>query len=80
MCGLQDPFSQEPLIPATKPPFIQILHIDSIHWNTVVAIDDHTVKMYDSLYRTLGQSTSMQSAAMLQLPYNQMFSVENTQK
>ncbi len=46
--------------------------------NAVVATDDHTVKVYDS---TLGQSTSMQSAAMLQSSHNQiMFSVENTQK
>ena len=39
---------------ATEPPFIQILHVGGNHWMTVYAIDNHLVKVYDSLYPRQG--------------------------
>ena len=38
--GLQTPL----LGNQTDPPFVQIMHAGGIHWNTVVAVIDHTVK------------------------------------
>ncbi len=65
----------------TEPPFVQILHVGHINWNTIVAVDNLTMKVYDSLYhQNLGPSTSMQVASILQSPHNQLtFSIENTQ-
>ncbi len=64
---------------------VQILHIGGNHWNTVVAIDTQTVKVYDSLYHSLGAGlgagTSKQSAAILRSSCKQIsFSIENTQE
>ena len=52
--------------PATEPPFVQILHVGENHWMTVVAVDQMTVKVFDSLFRCVGTCISMQTAAMLQ--------------
>ena len=76
--GLQTPL----LGNQTNPPFVQIMHAGDIHWNTVVAVIDHTVKVYDSLYHhSFDTCTSMQSAAILRSPHNQItILIENTQE
>ncbi len=80
--GLQTPLLGQNLsFNPTEPPFVQIFHVGHIHWNTIVATDDHSVKVYDSLYhQNLGPCTTMQAASILQSPHQQVkFSVENTQ-
>ncbi len=80
--GLQCPLLGQNLsfLPV-EPPFVQILHIGGNHWNTVVAIDTQTVKVYDSLYHSLDAGTSKQSAAILRSSCKQIsFSIENTQE
>lgn len=45
--------------PATEPPFVQILHVGENHWMTVVAVDQMTVKVFDSMFRCVGTCVSM---------------------
>lgn len=83
VCGLQSPLlGQNFSFRQTDPPFVQILHVGGIHWNTVVATDDRTIKVYDSLYHeSLAPGTSMQSAMILRPSHDQVnFSIENTQE
>ena len=63
-----------------KPPFVQILHVGSNHWMTVIGISDTLVKVYDSLYRYVGTCVTMQTASVMKSPSNYIdFRVESTQ-
>lgn len=63
-----------------EPPFVQILHVGSNHWMTVIGISNTLVKVYDSLYRCVGTCVIMQTASMMKSPSNYIdFHVESTQ-
>lgn len=79
--GLHSPFLGQSLsFPVTEPPFVQMLHVGANHWMTVVATNETTVLVYDSMFRCVGTCVSMQSASMLQCTEDYVqFRVENTQ-
>ena len=54
--------------PITKPPFIQILHVNGNHWITVEAVTLNFVRVYDSLYNSTDISAQMQIAALIRSP------------
>ena len=57
-----------------------MFHVGGNHWNTVVAVDANTVKVFDSLFRCVEIDTSRQSAAVLKSSETHVrFIVEATQ-
>ena len=53
--GLHSPFLGQSLsFPVTEPPFVQMLHVGANHWMTVVATDETSVLVYDSMFLCVG--------------------------
>ena len=79
--GLQPTVSGQNLsFRVVEAPFVQILHVRSNHWMTVIGISDSLVKVYDSLYRCVGTHVTTQTASMMKSPSNYVvFSVGSTQ-
>ena len=64
--GLQPTFlGQNLTFQVVEPPFVQILHAGKNHWMTVIGIDQSLVKVYDSLYRCVAPSVTMQAASIM---------------
>lgn len=79
--GLQSPLLGQSLSFAEiEPPFVQVLHVNSLHWVTVVGVNSSLVKVYDSVFNTVGTSLAQQTAAILRTKSdNVVFEVEKTQ-
>ena len=64
----------------TEPPFVQILHVGGNHWMTIVVVDNTLVKVYDSLYRSVGTCVASQTASIIKSDSDYLlFQVETTQ-
>jgi len=61
--------------PITKPPFIQIIHVNNNHWITVKAVTMNFVWVYDSLYNLTDISAQMQIAALIHIPLSQLLNL-----
>ena len=79
--GLQTPLLGQSLTYAvTEPPFVQILHVNSLHWMTVVGVHKSLVKVYDSLYKYTSTCVTSQAAAILKSQSDHiLFQIEKTQ-
>ena len=64
--GLQSPLLGQSLsFAVTEPPFVQLLHVDTLHWVTVIGVSSSLVKVYDSVFNTAGSSLALQTASIL---------------
>ena len=79
--GLQSPLLGQSLsFAVTKPPFVQVLHVDGLHWVTVIGVHTSLVKVYDSMFNTAGSSLAAQTAAIMRTKSNSVvFEVQRTQ-
>ena len=75
--GLQSPLLGQSLsFAVTEPPFVQVLHVDGLHWVTVIGVHTSLVKVCDSVFNTAGTSL----AAILNTESdNVVLEVERTQ-
>ena len=48
----------------TKTPFVQILHNEDNHWLTIIAMDEASVLVYDSMHTTINSATKQQAAQL----------------
>ena len=78
---LQSPLLGQSLsFAVTDPPFVQVLHVDGLHWLTVIVVHTSLVKVYDSVFNTAGSSVALQTAAILKTKSdNIVLEVERTQ-
>ena len=76
--GLQSPLLGQSLsFAVTEPPF---LHVDTLHWVTVIGVSSSLVKVYDSVFNTVGSSLALQTASILRTKSdNIVLEVERTQ-
>ena len=79
--GLQSPLLGESLsFQVTEPPFVQILHVGGNHWMTIVVVDNTLVKVYDSLYRSVGTCVASQTVSIIKSDSDYLlFQIETTQ-
>ena len=79
--GLQSPLLGQSLsFAVTEPPFVQVLHVDTLHWVTVIGVSSSLVKVYDSVFNTAGSSLALQTASILRTKSdNIVLEVERTQ-
>ena len=64
----------------TEPPFVQVLHVDGLHWVTVIGVHTSLVKVCDSVFNTAGTSLALQTAVILKTESDKIvFEVERTQ-
>ena len=79
--GLQSMLSgQDISFNPVETPFIQIVHVGSLHWATVEACHDSHVRVYDSLYSAVSSSTQTQVASIMRSKKSSVtFAAERTQ-
>ena len=79
--GLQSPLLGQSLsFAVTEPLFVQVLHVDTLHWVTVIGVRSSLVKVYDSVFNTAGSSLALQTASILRTKSdNIVLEVERTQ-
>jgi hypothetical protein len=63
----------------TEPPFVQVLHVNGDHWVTVIGVNSSLVKVYDSVFNTVGTSLALQTATILRTKSDIVLEVERTQ-
>ena len=64
----------------TDPPFMQVLFNNAMHWVTVEAVDDATIRVYDSTNCRPNLSVQVQTSSMMQTAKEQItFQLEKMQ-
>ena len=79
--GLQSPLLGQSLsFAVTEPPFVQVLHVDGLHWVTVIGVHTSLMKVCDNVFNTAGTSLALQTAVILNTESdNVVLQVERTQ-
>ena len=67
--SLQSPcFGQDLSFQSTGSPFVQILHVEGLHWITIYAVRYALIFIYDSMPPIISHTLQMQAATILKSP------------
>ena len=78
---LQSPLLGQSLsFAVTEPPFVQVVHMDGLHWVTVTGVNTSLVKVCDRVFNTAGTFLALQTAVILNTESDNVeLEVERTQ-
>ena len=78
--SLQSPcIGQDLSFRSTGSPFVQILHVEGLHWITIYAVHHALIFIYDSMPPVISHTLQMQAAAILKSPRSEVvFEVQRT--
>ena len=64
--------SQDLSFQSTGSPFVQILHVEGLHWITIYAVHHTFIFIYDSMPPVISHTVQMQAAAILKSPRSEV--------